>query len=301
MKKIKVVAIIGPTSAGKSDLSVEIAKIFNGEIISADSRQVYKGLNIGTGKITKKEMRGVPHHLLDITSPSGKIFNATKFKKLAERKILEIDARGRLPILVGGTGFWIDAVMFNKDFPEVAPDLKLRKRLEDLSAEKLLAMLQKLDPERAKSIDWKNKRRVIRAIEIARGAKNSRKEEIGNRERQFEITPLFIGLDLPTEKLYENIDKRLAGWIKKGILKEIQNLHKKDVSWKRLEEFGLEYKYLSLHLRGKLKKEEALLRSSYDLKHYAKRQRTWFKRNKEINWFDPKDKTKIIKLIKKFI
>ncbi len=162
----KLIVILGPTASGKSELAVKLAKKFNGEIISADSRQVYKGLNIGTGKITKKEMKGIGHHLLDVASPKRK-FTVAQFQKLAFKKIREIQRRGKTPFLVGGTGFYIQSVVDNISIPEVTPNWKLRKALEKKNTEELFSMLKKLDPARAKTIDSKNPRRLTRAIEIA--------------------------------------------------------------------------------------------------------------------------------------
>ena len=164
--KTKLLIILGPTASGKSDLAVQLAKKYNGEIISADSRQVYKGLNIGTGKITKKEMSGIKHHLLDVTDPK-KVFTVSQFKTLVEIAIADISSRGKLPIICGGTGFYIQAVVDNIILPEVPPNKKLREKLNKKTTTELFEILKKLDNERAKNIDAKNPRRLIRAIEIA--------------------------------------------------------------------------------------------------------------------------------------
>src|SRR5579864_8715932 len=166
MGNSKILVILGPTATGKSDLAVGLALKFNGEIISADSRQVYKGLDIGTGKITKKEMKGVSHYLLDVASPK-KTFTVSKFKELADRKIEDILKRNKLPIICGGTGFYIQSIVDNIVLPDVDRDEKLRKRLVDKSKNELLLLLKKLDPERAKTVDYNNPPRLIRAIEIA--------------------------------------------------------------------------------------------------------------------------------------
>ena len=165
--KRKIIVILGPTASGKSALAVKIAKKINGEIISADSRQVYKGLDIGTGKITRKEMGGVPHYCLDVVSPK-KIFTVADFKKCAEKAIEKIFAKNKIPIIVGGTGLYIQAVVDNIVLPEVKPNWRLRKELEKKTTEEMFKMLKKLDPERAKNIDAKNPRRLIRAIEITK-------------------------------------------------------------------------------------------------------------------------------------
>ena len=297
----KMVIIVGPTAAGKSDLAVALARRFNAEVISADSRQIYKGMDLGSGKITKREMRGVPHHLLSVVSPNNKNFSAHAFKVQADRKISEIEKRGRMPILIGGTGFWIDSVAFNKTFPEVPPNFNLRKKLEKLSAEKLFAQLQKLNPQRAKSIDAKNPRRLMRAIEIAKFLKGKHFEQSAAPTHQL----LFIGLDLPDKILEQRIKNRLLKRIKRGMLQEVVRLHKKGVSWKRLESFGLEYKFSALHLQGKINKKQMLELLHTASRQYSKRQRTWFKRNQQIHWLNPKNKNRCLSqataLVKKFI
>ncbi len=278
MIKPKVVVILGQTATGKSSLAVNIAlrlrsgsstKKVGAEIISADSRQVYKSLDVGTGKITKKEMRGVPHHLLDVASPKKK-FTVTKYQEKAIYAMAEIIKKGKVPIIVGGTGFYIDAITKGIIFPEVPPNLKLRKALESKSAEVLFKMLEKLDKARAKTIDAKNKVRLIRAIEIATVLGKVPKIAESKPEYKF----IKIGLYLPEDKLKKNIKKRVAGMFKAGLLKEIKKLKKLGVSKKRLEELGFEYN------------DPTYEKVVSDTIKYAKRQMTWFKRDKEIKWFD---------------
>ena len=206
----KIIVILGPTASGKSELAVKIAKKFNGEIISADSRQVYKRLDIGTGKITKKEMRGVPHHCIDIVSPR-KVFTVSDFKKHAEKAIENIFAKNKIPIIVGGTGLYIQAIVDNIALPEVKPNWKLRKELEKKTTEEMFETLKKLDPERAENIDPKNPRRLIRAIEIAKAL-----GKVPNLEASLPSWgPLQIGIKISNEKLKENINKRLVYHLKK--------------------------------------------------------------------------------------
>lgn len=282
--KSKIIVILGQTATGKSDFAVQIAKEIGGEIISADSRQVYKGMDLGTGKVTKKEMRGVPHHLLDVASPK-KVFSVSDFKKLSDKKIKEILARGKVPIICGGTGFYIDAVVDGMLLPEVKADKELRKKLEDKSIEVLYKMLVKLDSKRAKTIDRKNKVRLIRAIEIAKSHGFVPKIKINKK-----YNSIKIGLTLPDEILKEKIRMRLLARVKKGMLKEIENLHRGGVSWKRMDELGLEYRYGALYLQGKITKEQMIEELNTKIWQYAKRQKTWFKRNKEIKWIDPREK-----------
>lgn len=293
--KKKIIVILGQTATGKSDFAVQIAKKIGGEIISADSRQVYKGMDLGTGKITKKEMGGIPHHLLDVLSPK-KTFSVSDFKKLADKKIGEIIARGNVPIICGGTGFYIDAVTDGVILPEVEPNKKLRSMLEKKSLEQLLVILKKLDPARAKSIDTKNKVRLIRAIEIA---KELGKVPKVKKIEKYEV--LKIGLSLPDEILKERIRVRLLSRIKSGMLKEIKNLHENGVSWKRMNNLGLEYRYGALYLQGKLSKQEMIEALNTEIWHYAKRQKTWFKRDKDTVWVDPRKSNITNKAINNFL
>jgi len=299
MENPKLIVIVGPTASGKSELAVKVAKRFNGEVISADSRQVYKGMDIGTGKITKKETHGIPHHLLDVASPK-KIFTVTQCRKLALKAIDKILKRGKLPILCGGTGFYIQAVVDGLVIPEVPPDWKLRKKLEKKSVEELYQILKKLDPRRAKTIDKKNPRRLIRAIEIVK--------KTGKSVPALEMQPLsypilIIGIKKSPDELKKLIEKRLAKRLKQGMISEVKKLHNSGVSWKRLEDFGLEYRWLSRYLRTPdVRKLETiglligLLQK--DIEHFAKRQMTWFKKDKRIRWV--KNYQEAEELIKKF-
>lgn len=327
MRNMKIIVILGQTATGKSDFAVEIAREILGEIISADSRQVYKGMNLGTGKITKKEMKGIPHHLLDIVSPSkptsmqGGIFTVSDFQKLANKKIEEIIKRGKIPIICGGTGFYIDAIVNGTVFPNVPPNKELREKLSKKTALQLFEILKKLDKNRAKNIDKNNKVRLIRAIEIAKALGKVPKLKIRLATfsapaefvsgHKFEV--LKIGLTLPPEILKKRIRTRLLSRIKKGMIREIENLHKSGVSWKRLNSFGLEYRYVALYLQKiktmpslKLRqaKKEMIEKLNTEIWHFAKRQKTWFKRDPNIIWIDPlkkSEKNKADKEIKKFL
>ncbi len=303
--KPRLVVILGPTASGKSAFAVKLARKlartkwggFNGaEIISADSRQVYKGLNIGTGKITKREMRSVHHHLLDVANPKER-FTVVEFQKLAREKIAEIFSRGRLPILVGGTGFYIEAVINNVVLPDVSPNPKLRARLRGQTAETLLNMLMKLDPSRARSVDQKNPRRIIRAIEIARSLGSV--PPIEKSAPPYNI--LQIGLTLPPEELKKKIAGRLDSRLKIGMIAEAKHLHAKGLSWKRMEELGLGYRCLALFLQSKLSKPEMIAKLQTEIWHYAKRQMTWFRRDKKIKWQNPAEQNKIEKEVRGFL
>lgn len=290
--KPKIIVILGPTATGKSTLAVQIAKKFNGEIISADSRQVFKGMNLGSGKITHSEMKGIPHHLLDVALPKT-IFSVVKYKVLAEKAIKKIQDKNKIPIIVGGTGFYIDSIVKNITLPEVKLDKKLRAKLEKYSAEKLFKMLKKLSPSRAKSIDKYNKVRLIRAIEIAKTLGDVPEIIEGPKKYNF----IFIGLDTKDTILKERIEKRLLKRIKLGMIREVSKLHKDGVNWKRLESFGLEYRETAKYLHGKINKNQLLENLKNDIWHFVKRQRTWFKRNKKIKWFEPTDFKAIKKLL----
>ncbi len=311
MKKNKIIVILGQTSTGKSDFAVEIAKQINGEIISADSRQVYKGMDLGTGKITKKEMLGVPHHLLDVISPK-KAFSVNTYQKLTLEKIKEIKNKGKTPILCGGTGFYIDSITNGVIFPEVPPNKKLREKLSKYTTEKLFQMLEKLDEDRAKNIDKNNSIRLIRAIEIAKtlGCVPKLNTSLGKNSAMAEFVPrsnfdvLKIGLKIPDDILKERIYTRIINRIKKGMIKEVQGLHDSGLSWKKMESFGLEYRYISLYLQNKITKNEMLEKLNTETWHYAKRQNTWFKRDPNTIWVNPlknSEKSKVLKEIENFL
>jgi tRNA dimethylallyltransferase len=296
--KDKVLVIVGPTASGKSDVAIKLAQKFNGEIISADSRQIYRGMNIGTGKVTSAEQKMAVHHILDVADPNDD-FNVSHFKKLAEKTIEEILQRKKVPIICGGTGFWIKSVIDNVQLPEVKPDQKLRNMLSNKSTEELFAMLRKLDPERAENIDAKNKVRLIRAIEICNTIgtvpKIDTKYKIPNTKYNF----LQIGIDVPKEILNEKIKKRLQQRFEEGMIEEVQNLNKNGIAWERLEYFGLEYRWIARYLQNKIPLSEMQKKLYFDIIHYAKRQMTWFKRDKRIHWL--KNYTEIEKAAKKVL
>lgn len=294
-RRNKVIVILGPTSSGKSDLAIKVAKKYNGEIISADSRQIYREMNIGTGKVTKAEQKLVKHHMLDIVSPKS-VFNAAQFKKKAEKIVENILERKKMPIICGGTGFWIKAIVDNVDFPEVKPNLDLRKKLEKKTAEELFYMLEKLDPERAKNIDAKNKVRLIRAIEICKTLGKVPVIASGNEKYDF----LQIGINIPKEKLQDNIRKRLQKRFQLGMIEEVEKLHKNHkLSWEKIQSFGLGYFWIPLYLQKKINKEDLFEKVYLAEKDYAKRQMTWFQKDKRIKWI--KNYKEIEKTIKIFI
>jgi len=293
--KPKIIAIVGQTSSGKSGLAVKLAKKIDGEVISADSRQVYKGLNIGSGKITKKEMLGVPHHLLDIANPKER-FTVSMFKELADKAIGEILARGKVPIICGGTGFYVEAVVKNVLLPDVPVNKKLRKELSKKTAGQLFEILKKIDPKRALEIGKQNGIRLIRALEIVKAL-----GQVPPLSHKPIYETLSIGIETEKDLLKEKIHARLLARIKDGMIAEAKKLHEKGLSWKRMEELGLEYRALARHLREELTKEEMIEELNREIYQYARRQAQWFRRDKNIQWFEISEIEKINSTVKKFL
>lgn len=337
----KIVVVVGPTASGKSEFAIKLAKKYNGEIISADSQQVYKGLDIGTGKVpgtwrrvslvvgrwslakdkrlkTKDRYifvyKNIAHHCIDFVSPKRQ-YTVADFKRDGERALQDILARGKTPIICGGTGQYVDALLMDQALPEVPPNLKLRTKLEKKTTTELFTELKKKDPARAASIDPHNPRRLIRALEIiaatgkpvpplpSPGLGRAREARLA-WERSKTIAGTTLDLEIhylnpPREVLYKRIEKRLKGWLKQGLLEEIKKLHNPPagggVTWKRIEQFGLEYKHIAQYLRsgpplfqggarGGEKSTRNFLNSPLyteslkSIKNYAKRQQTWFKK-----------------------
>ncbi|MES2213697.1 MAG: tRNA (adenosine(37)-N6)-dimethylallyltransferase MiaA [Patescibacteria group bacterium] len=291
----KILVILGQTATGKSDLAVQLAQKFNGEVISADSRQVYIGLDIGTGKITKKEMFGVRHHLLDVVSPK-KVFSVAEWREQADTAIRDILSRGKLPIICGGTGFYIQSIVDNVVLPEVPPNTLLRRNLGGKSVVELFKMLEKIDPERARTVDAHNPVRLIRALEIAKTLGTVPK--LRKQKNSYNI--LQIGLTQPDEELKKRIRDRLLARMKVGMAKESKKLHDSGLSWKRMQELGLEYRYLAQLAQNKISKTEFFQHLESEIWSYARRQMTWFKRDKNINWYNPSEKEKIEKTVAKW-
>lgn len=291
----KLIVILGPTASGKSSLAIKLARKFKGEIISADSRQVYKGMDIGTGKITKAEQKLVKHYLLDVVSPK-KQFTVVDFKRYLSVAIATIRSHGKIPFLVGGTPFYIYAAIDNLQIPEVKPNLKLRKQLEKKSTKELFATLKKLDPRRAKNIDRHNPRRLIRAIEII---KSTGKPIPSLSSLRSSPSALLLGIKKPQEKLYKLIDRRLHTRLNDGMIKEVKRLLKQGITHKRLQELGLEYRFVSLYLQGHLTYEQMVEQLKNAIHKFSKRQMTWFKTDSRIKWI--KSQSEAEKLIKKFL
>ncbi|MBN1325838.1 tRNA (adenosine(37)-N6)-dimethylallyltransferase MiaA, partial [Candidatus Falkowbacteria bacterium] len=289
----KILIIIGPTASGKTSLSIKLAKKFNGEIISADSRQVYKGMDLGTGKVTRKEMQGIKHYLLDVVSPK-KRFTAADYVGLGNKAIKQIQKKGKLPIICGGTGFYIDALLYG--LPKtVAPDWKLRAKLEKLSNANLFNKLKRVDPERAKIIDRNNRRRLIRSLEIVIKTGKPIPELI--KQSKYDI--LKIGVKRNKSDLKKRIHKRLIERFRQGMINEVKMLLKQGISWQKLDDFGLEYRFISRYLNGILNREQMMELLETAINQYAKRQITWFKRDKQVFWSN--DQLNIEKKVKKWL
>ena len=295
----KLVVIVGPTASGKSDLGVHLARKFGGEVVSADSRQVYRGLDIGSGKITTKEMLGVPHHLLNVASLKRK-FSVAQYQKLAFRAIQDIQKRGKLPILVGGTPFYVYAIVDGYVFPEVKPNPKLRSELEKFSVDKLYGKLKKLDPERAKTIEMKNPRRLIRALEIVMttGQPVPPLLSYSVKKPWYVNAVLLLGIKRSPDELKRRIRKRLLYRVDHGMLNEVKNLHRSGLSWRRLEEFGLEYRFVAKYLQKKISKQEMVDSIQRESEDFARRQMAWFKKDPRIHWIERQKQAE--RLINKF-
>lgn len=298
--KPKIIVVLGPTASGKSDLAVGIAANFEGEVISADSRQVYRGLDIGSGKITTEEMRGIPHHLLSKISPSS-VFTASDFAHLAGKAVENILERKKLPVICGGTGFYINALLYGDSFSSVPPNPKLRKEFEDFKTEELAEKLSVLDPDRFASIDSKNRVRLIRALEIVLQTGNPAPKRITTSK----YDTLKIGILWEKEELDRRIEIRLDRRLELGMTEEVRRLKYPEkgrgLSWKRLYELGLEYRFISLHLKGELDYDEMRQKLLTAIRQYSRRQMTWFKRDKEIIWLKPNELEKAYPLTEEFI
>lgn len=292
----KLIVILGPTASGKTDLSIRLAKKFNGAVVSADSRQVYEGMDIGSGKITKNEMGKITHYLLDVAYPKTR-FSVAQYQKKALKAIKSIQKSNKIPILVGGTGFYIQSIVDGIVIPEVKPDWKLRANLEKLTTQEMFSKLEKLDPARAESIDRFNPRRLVRALEIVLKTGLAVPTLAPSKNSTFKI--LQIGIIKTPIELRELIHKRLIKRLKNNaMINEVKKLHK-SLSWKRLEEFGLEYRFVAQYLQGKLTYQEMIDLLQKATLHYAKRQMTWFKRDERICWV--KNYKEAEKLIKQFV
>lgn len=316
MKKLLV--ILGPTATGKTDLALNLAKKFNGEIVSCDSRQVYRGLDIGTGKMPSINgelkiengewiFNGIPIHMYDIVDPK-KQYNVADYVRDAERVVKNVQRRRKLPIMVGGAGLYLKALLYGLSNLAIPVDKEFRKKLEKLSTKQLQERLKQLSDKKWQSLnhsDRQNPRRLIRAIELEIGKRDL--GDFNNLENQglakdFDI--LKIGLTAPREILYKKVDERVVGRINQGMVEEANKLHKKGLSFTRMKQLGLEYGVLANYLEGQINNQEELIKIMQGKIHeYIRRQLTWFKKEKDVNWFDITNQdssTKVEELIRKW-
>ena len=297
MNKLKkpLIILTGPTAVGKTDLSIQLAKAVNGEIISADSMQVYKEMNIGSAKIQPEEMKGVSHYLVDEIEPEEE-FNVVRFQTMAKNAMKTIYQKGKIPVIVGGTGFYIQALLYDIDFTDTTQDLNYRRELEQLVQEKgneyLHEMLQKVDPKAAQEIHENNRKRVIRALEYYRDT-GKQISEHNEQQRQKESPYQFVYfvLNRDRQELYRRIDQRVDRMMEQGLLEEVKRLKERGCTSNMVSMKGLGYKELLDYLNGMNSLEEAVRIIKRDTRHFAKRQLTWFKREKEVNWIELDGKT----------
>ena len=295
-KKSKVIAIVGPTASGKTSLSIEIAKQFDGEVISVDSRQVYRGMDIGTGKVTREEMSDIPHHLLDVADPMG-VYTAVDFERAASIATRDILNRDKLPVFAGGSFFYLDILCGKMQSAPVEPNPELRGKLELFSNQELLEQIQENDPRRAETIDPDNRHRLIRSLEII--ATLGSVPEPKKADSPYDW--LVLGVDINKEKLHHNIHVRLLERVEEGMIEEAERLHAEGVSFERMDELGLEYRYLAKLLQNETTKEGMIEELETKIKQFAKRQMTWLKRDDEIVWVKPEDREKIYQLVEGFL
>ncbi|WP_277585804.1 tRNA (adenosine(37)-N6)-dimethylallyltransferase MiaA [Psychrobacillus antarcticus] len=300
-KTANVIAIVGPTAVGKTALSIQLAKAFNGEIINGDSMQVYRELHIGTAKITQEEMEGIPHHLLDIKDPTDS-FSVAEYQKLVRGKIEEITSRGKTPIIVGGTGLYIQSVLYDFRFTEQPNrDENRLAELEKMSPDNLYILLYSLDPEAAKDIHPNNVQRVIRAIERVE-LTGKQKNDIEQNQGQEEVYRHYIiGLSIDRENLYDRINKRVDIMLEKGLLEEVKTLYSKGIrDVQSIQAIG--YKEIYAYLDGNVSFEDAIEQLKQNSRRYAKRQLTYFRNKMDIHWYNPfTDEVRIIKEINEFM
>lgn len=295
----KLVVLLGPTASGKSGSGIRLAQHFNGEIISADSRQVYRGLDIGTAKVTPAEQALVPHHLLDVADPR-EVYTVVQFQQDAITAINDTLKRGHQPFLVGGSPHYIQAVVDNLDIPHIEPQPELRAQLEKRPLPELLAQLEKLDPQSAATIDRNNPRRVIRALEVCLISGNPFSQQRKMAEPLYQS--LLLGIEWPREILYRRIDARVDERMQQGMVQEVQRLLDEGISRERLEALGLEYRYITRLLRGEFKNEDEMVQKlKYAIHDFTRRQLTWFRKDKRIVWVNGGDWEQAEEVVRDFL
>ena len=289
MEKEKVIVICGPTASGKTAMSIELAKKINGEIVSCDSMQIYKEMDIGTAKPTREEMQGIKHYMIDIISPDQR-YSVADYKRDAKIAIREILKKGKTPIVVGGTGLYVDSLIYEIEYQDIKFDEEYRKELEKQAREKGLNTLyeeaKKIDPEAILKISPNDQKRILRILEIYHATGMTKTEqEKKSREKEPEFDYKVYALNMPREKLYERINLRVDLMIKQGLIKEVEEIYHKYSEFPTAMQ-GLGYKEVVEYLKGNLTKEEMIEKIKQETRRYAKRQMTWFRKNKQTIWLD---------------
>lgn len=301
--KNKLIAIVGPTASGKSNLGIYLAKKFTGNVISVDSRQTYKYMNIATGKVKGKNNNNhciyinldqkrkkicpyvsekINHWMIDIADPRHDFFSVAQFQDMSYQIIFKLFSQNIIPILVGGSGLYMDSILEGYQFPKTS--LRLRKELERFSTKELLFELKKNDFKTYKKIDKKNRRRILRALESYLVNKESHSKP---RKKKPDFEYLLFAISWPRQELYRRIDLRVDKWMKQGLIREVQTLHARGISYKKLKDLGLEYRNVALYLQGKISRPEMIHNMKFETHSFARRQLTWWRRNKSIIWLKP--------------
>ena len=292
MNKPKVIVICGPTASGKTTQSIQLAQKINGEIISSDSMQIYKDMNIGTAKPDQQEMQGIKHYLLDFVEPNQR-YSVADYKKDAENAIEDILQKGKVPIIVGGTGLYVDSLIYGIEYPNIEFDENYRKelerRVEKEGLEKLYEKAKKIDPQAMKKISRNDQKRILRVLEIYNATgKTKTEQEIESRKNEVKYDYRVFAINMDREKLYDRINKRVDIMIQKGLIEEVENLLKKYNEFPTAMQ-GLGYKEVVEYIQGKVLKEDMIENIKRESRRYAKRQITWFKKNKQTIWIGPND------------
>jgi len=300
VQREKVAVIIGPTAVGKTKLSIDLAKALNGEIISGDSMQIYRTMDIGTAKVTIDEMDGIPHYMIDIKDPEDS-FSVAEFQERVRKCIREITERGKLPIIVGGTGLYIQSVLFDYQFTDEAGDATYREQMEKLALEHgveyVHKKLQEVDPESAERIHANNVRRVIRALEIFHTTGEKMSNQLEKQENELLYDVSLIGLTMDREMLYDRINLRVNLMIEQGLLEEVKGLHERGVrDCQSIQAIG--YKEIYDYFENRVSLEEAVSQLKTNSRRYAKRQLTWFRNKMDVTWFDVTDGEKTSEILR---
>ncbi len=293
MEKPKVIVICGPTASGKTALSIELAKKINGEIVSADSMQIYKDMNIGSAKVTNEEMQGIKHYMIDCVSPDER-FSVADYKTNAKNAIEEIIKKGKTPIVVGGTGLYIDALIYEIEYKDIKIDENYRKELQEIEKNQGLEVLYKkaleIDPKAMEKISQNDSKRIMRVLEIYKATgKNKTEQEAESRLKEIPYDYKVFALTMDRDKLYERINKRVDIMIENGLIDEVKNLLEKYSEFPTAMQ-GLGYKEVRDYLQEKITKDEMIEKIKQESRRYAKRQLTWFRKNKQTIWLNSLEK-----------